>query len=78
MVYQGDGDNINRHALMEMIEDRHRQRLTIITSQLPVSNWHDNIWERILVDAILGRLVHTAHRIDIKGESMRRKLKNKN
>ena len=71
-------DNINRHALMEIIEDRHGQRSTIIASQLPISKWHDIIGERTLADAILDRLVHTAHRIDIKGESMRRKLKNKN
>ena len=71
-------DNINRHALMEIIEDRHGQRSTIIASQLPVSKWHDINGERTLADAILDRLVHTAHRIDIKGESMRRKLKNKN
>ena len=71
-------DNINRHALMEIIEDRHGQRSTIIASQLPVSKWHDIIGERTLADAILDRLVHTAYRIDIKGESMRRKLKNKN
>ena len=71
-------DNINRHALMEIIEDRHGQRSTIIASQLPVSKWHDIIGERTLADAILDRLVHTEHRIDIKGESMRRKLKNKN
>ena len=71
-------DNINRHALMEIIEDRHGQKSTIIASQLPVSKWHDIIGEKTLADAILDRLVHTAHRIDIKGESMRRKLKNKN
>ena len=71
-------DNINRHALMEIIEDRHGKKSTIIASQLPVSKWHDIIGEKTLADAILDRLVHTAHRIDIKGESMRRKLKNKN
>ena len=71
-------DNINRHALMEIIEDRHGQRSTIIASQLPVTKWHDIIGEKTLADAILDRLVHAAHRIDIKGESMRRKLKNKN
>ena len=71
-------DNINRHALMEIIEDRHGKRSTIIASQLPVEVWHDIIGEKTLADAILDRLVHTAHRIDIKGESMRRKLKNKN
>ena len=71
-------DNINRNALMEIIEDRHGQRSTIIASQLPVTKWHDIIGEKTLADAILDRLVHAAHRIDIKGESMRRKLKNKN
>jgi DNA replication protein DnaC len=71
-------DNTNRHALMEIIEDRHGKKSTIIASQLPVSKWHDIIGEKTLADAILDRLVHTAHRIDIKGESMRRKLKNKN
>lgn len=71
-------DNINRHALMEIIEDRHGQRSTIIASQLPVNKWHDIIGEKTLADAILDRLVHAAHRIDIKGDSMRRKLKNKN
>ena len=71
-------DNINRHALMEIIEDRHGQKSTIIASQLPVAKWHDIIGEKTLADAILDRLVHAAHRIDIKGESMRRKLKNKN
>lgn len=70
-------DNINRHALMEIIEDRHGQKSTIIESQLPVSKWHDIIGEKTLADAILDRLVHAAHRIDLKGESMRRKLKNK-
>lgn len=71
-------DNINRHALMEIIEDRHGKKSTIIASQLPVEVWHDVIGEKTLADAILDRLVHTAHKIDIKGESMRKKMKNKN
>lgn len=70
-------DNINRHTLMEIIEDRHGQKSTLIASQLPVSKWHDIIGENTLADAILDRLVHAAHRIDIKGESMRRKLNKK-
>ncbi|MDW5289178.1 ATP-binding protein [Formosa sp. PL04] len=49
---------------------------TIIASQLPVEAWHEIIEEQTIADAILDRLVHTAHRIDIKGESMRKKLKN--
>lgn len=70
-------DNINRHSLMEIIEDRHGKRSTIIASQLPVGAWHDIIGEKTLADAILDRLVHSAHRIDIKGQSMRKKLKKK-
>ena len=70
-------DAINRHILMEIIEDRHGKHSTIIASQLPVVAWHKMIGEQTIADAILDRLVHTAHRIDIKGESMRKKLKNK-
>lgn len=70
-------DNINRHSFMEIIEDRHGKKSTIIASQLPVEAWHEIIGEQTIADAILDRLVHTAHRIDIKGESMRKKLKNK-
>ena len=70
-------DTINRHSFMEIIEDRHGKRSTIIASQLPVEAWHDIIGEQTIADAILDRLVHTAHRINIKGESMRKKLKNK-
>tara|TARA_B100001179_G_C18566390_1_gene392979 strand:+ start:1131 stop:1319 length:189 start_codon:yes stop_codon:yes gene_type:complete len=62
---------------MEIIEDRHGKKSTIIASQLPVETWHEIIGEQTIADAILDRLVHTAHRIDIKGESMRKKLKNK-
>ena len=53
------------------------KKSTIIASQLPVETWHEIIGEQTIADAILNRLVHTAHRIDIKGESMRKKLKNK-
>ena len=70
-------DNINRHSFMEIIEDRHGKKSTIIASQLPVEAWHEIIGEQTIADAILDRLVHTAHRIDIKGESMRKKMKNK-
>jgi len=69
-------DNINRHSFMEIIEDRHGKKSTIIASLLPVDEWHEIIGEQTIADAILDRLVHTAHRIDIKGESMRKKLKN--
>lgn len=60
--------------LMEIIEDRHAKSSTIIASQLPVSNWFDVIGEETIADAILDRLVHTAHRLELKGESLRKKL----
>ncbi len=66
-------DNQNRSTLMEIIEDRHGKRSTIITSQLPVSEWYDVIGEKTLADAILDRLVHDAHRIEMRGESLRRR-----
>jgi DNA replication protein DnaC len=61
-----------RHDLMEVIEDRHARRSTLITSQLPVENWHDYIGEATLADAILDRLLHGAHRLKLRGESMRK------
>lgn len=60
--------------LMEIIEDRHAQKATIIASQLPVSSWYEIIGEETIADAILDRLVHTSHRIELKGESLRKKL----
>ena len=60
--------------LMEIIEDRHARSSTIIASQLPVSSWFDVIGEETIADAILDRLVHTSHRIELKGESLRKKL----
>jgi DNA replication protein DnaC len=62
-----------RLDLMEIIEDRHGRRSTIIASQLPVASWYDVIGEETIADAILDRLVHTAHRIELKGESLRKK-----
>ena len=62
--------------LMEVIEDRHGRRSTIIATQIPVSGWHDLFKEKTIADAILDRLVHSAHRIELKGESLR-KLKTK-
>lgn len=60
--------------LMEMIEDRHAKTSTIIASQLPVSSWFDVIGEETIADAILDRLVHTSHRLELKGESLRKIL----
>jgi len=60
--------------LMEIIEDRHAKSSTIIASQMPVANWFDIIGEETIADAILDRLVHTSHRLELKGESLRKKL----
>lgn len=66
-------DNQSRLAFLEIIEDRHGKGSVIITSQLPVSGWYDIIGEKTIADAIMDRLVHQAHRIELGGESMRRK-----
>ena len=58
--------------LLEILEDRHGRSSTIITSQVPLEQWHAVIGSPSLADAILDRLVHNAHRIELKGESMRR------
>ena len=55
------------------MRDDRTHRATIVTSQLPVEKWHDWIGEGTLADAILDRLVHSAHRIELRGESMRKK-----
>ena len=64
-----------RNDLMEVIEDRNGLLSTLVASQLPVENWHDFIGETTLADAILDRLLHNAHRLPLKGESMRKKQK---
>ncbi len=69
-------DGSNRSILLEIIEDRHGNRSTIITSQLPVDQWYEIIGEQTIADAVLDRIVHDAHRIALVGESLR-KLKNK-
>lgn len=66
-------DNLKRQYFMEIIEDRHGKRATIIASQLPIASWHEVIAEQTIADAILDRIVHHALRIELKGESMRRK-----
>ena len=68
-------DTENRLSLLEIIEDRHIGKSTIIASQIPTGKWHDIIGEATIADAILDRIVHTAHKIELKGESMRRKNK---
>jgi DNA replication protein DnaC len=65
-------DNHAREALMDIIDDRHKQASTIVSSQIPVSAWYDIIGEGTIADAILDRLVNSSHRIDLKGESLRK------
>jgi len=61
-----------RRDLLELMEDRYGLKSTIITSQLPVTAWHEAIGDPTLADAILDRIVHNAHKIEMKGESMRK------
>lgn len=68
-------DTQARLLVMDIIEDRHSKRSTIFTSQVPVSHWHEIIGDETIADAILDRIVHDSHRIDLKGESMRKKVK---
>jgi DNA replication protein DnaC len=62
----------HKRDLLEVLDDRHDKRSTIVTSQLPIKLWHKSINDDTLADAILDRLVHNAHRIELKGESMRK------
>jgi len=72
-------DSQARGILMDIIEDRHQKRSTIITSQLPVKGWHDVIGEKTVADAVLDRLVHNSLRVELFGESIRkRKTKDEN
>lgn len=72
-------DSQSRGILMDIIEDRHQKRATVITSQVPVKAWHDAIGEKTVADAILNRLVHHSLRVELYGESIRkRKTKNEN
>jgi DNA replication protein DnaC len=66
-------DSEARRDLLELLDDRHGQRSTLVTSQLPVEHWHEIIGDPTLADAILDRLVHNAYRITLKGESMRKR-----
>ncbi|CZL29158.1 IS21-like element helper ATPase IstB [Legionella pneumophila] len=63
--------DVNRRDLLEIIDDRYQRSSTLITSQLPVQAWHDSVGDATLGDAILDRLVHNSHRIDVQGPSMR-------
>jgi DNA replication protein DnaC len=63
----------NRQDLLELLEDRHGRRATIVTSQFPVEHWHEAIGNPTLADAILDRLLHNAYKITLRGESMRKR-----
>jgi DNA replication protein DnaC len=66
-------DQQSRTILMEIIEDRHGKRSTLFTSQVPVNLWFEIIGEQTIADAILDRIIHDAHRLELTGESMRKK-----
>lgn len=67
----------NRRDLLEIIDDRYQRSSTLITSQLPVQAWHDSVGDETLGDAILDRLIHNSHRIEVKGPSMRERMAKK-
>jgi len=66
-------DNQGGQDVLEIFEDRYNVRSTIITSQLPIDNWHETIKKPTLADAILDRVVHNAYKIKLEGESMRKR-----
>jgi DNA replication protein DnaC len=68
-------DSQSRMILMEIIEDRHSKKSTLIAGQVPVSAWYEIIGDETLADAILDRVVHDAHKVELKGESLRKKRK---
>ena len=67
-------DEMQRRDLLEIFEDRHQLRSTIITAQVPVDKWHEVIGEPTIADAILDRIVHNAYQIKLTGESMRKNM----
>jgi DNA replication protein DnaC len=68
-------DDLGRRDMLEILEDRHGRRSTLVASQLPIAAWHDMIGDKTLADAILDRLVHNAYKIPLIGESMRKTAK---
>lgn len=71
-------DAKERPLLLEIIEDRHERKSIIITSQLPVNSWYNAVGDQTVADAILDRIVHTAHTIELFGESVRKKKRSSN
>src|ERR1700722_4469560 len=72
MAPLNDGE---RRSFLEICDDRYGRRSTVLTSQLPVASWHAQIGDPTIADSILDRLVHNAYRIEMSGESMRKKKK---
>jgi DNA replication protein DnaC len=70
-------DAQSRSAFMEIIEDRHEKASTLITSQVPITKWYEVIGEQTIADAIMDRIIHNAHRIELTGDSLRKKYKKK-
>lgn len=66
-------DAKTRLTLLEILEDRHARKSTIFVSQLPVTNWHEVVGDPTIADAICDRIIHNAHRIELKGDSVRKK-----
>jgi DNA replication protein DnaC len=73
MAALSDGE---RRSFLEVCDDRYGRRSTVLTSQLPVESWHAQIGDPTIADSILDRLVHNAYRIEMDGESIRKKNKN--
>jgi DNA replication protein DnaC len=69
-------DAQSRSTFMEIIEDRHEKASTLITSQVPVAKWYEVIGEKTIADAVMDRIIHNAHRLELLGESLRKKKKN--
>nr|WP_197027668.1 ATP-binding protein [Prevotella sp. 10(H)] len=69
-------DSQARVTLLDIIEDRHGKKSTLITSQIPVKEWYDIIGEKTIADAVLDRIVHQSLRVELHGESLRRKKPN--
>jgi DNA replication protein DnaC len=65
-----------RRDLLEILEDRHGSRSTIVTSQLPIDQWHASIGDSTLADAIMDRLVHNAYKIKLEGDTLRKQQTN--
>ena len=66
-------DSQTRLILLEILEDRHGRKSTLISSQIPIKKWHEIIGDATIADAICDRIIHSSYKIELKGESMRKK-----